>query len=253
MLGDVQASDALFELTSSDDTELRVRAVLALVHLGDQRGIDAFRTIVTGDDKKLRKSMLTRARLVGWLSENTSCSKFTSPAAQKLFRELTLNAAEYAVRGRAASLLTGASDPETISCLIEACADESDFVRHLAITSLMKTTEPSRFKTLNSFLADSSPLCRRTAIELIASLLSETDSSTDTGLSISDSVSAVAPLLSDDDAVVRQAAIRCLFQFYTQAPKQVGRHVVSIRRLTFSDPDRTIRFLANRLLTQIEE
>ncbi len=89
MLRNVEASDAIFELTHIDDTELHAHAVLAMVHLGDERGIDAFRHIVEGTDKKLRSSLLTRTRLLGWLSNNTSCPKFTVPTSQEMFRDLT--------------------------------------------------------------------------------------------------------------------------------------------------------------------
>ncbi len=145
-------------------------------------------------------------------------------------------------------MLTGASDGQTISCLIEACRDEADFVRHLAIGSLLSTSEPSRFETLTSFLTDSSPLCRETAVKLTLELNSDTSKPVTGAPTVSESVTDVASLLQDEEPTVRKAVLEALIQLQKIAAEEVGGYAASIRHLAVTDSQANNRNLANRLL-----
>lgn len=248
MLNDMTAGDALLGLTQSDATEVRTRATLALVQIGDERGTEALRTIMTGDDAKLRERLASRARTLTRFATNGYCPHLTLPSARAVLRASAETDASTSVRSSAIAALGGVSDDDTIEWLLTKTRSEHESLRAAALRALLKTTNAGRFDVLRQFLKDGSPICQSVAIAEFA-LLHSSAAPQDGRPSAAESLAAIVPLLDDSAEQVRVTTLRSISKLLTRTPKVDNAIIERLQRAANSDPSLKVRQRARGVMT----
>ena len=248
MLNDKVAGDALFGLTKSDAIEVRIRATLALVQIGDERGTEVLRGIMNGDDTSLRIRLASHAALLTMFANNGYCPKLTLLSARAVLRTSAETDASSRVRSSAIRALGGVSDDDTIEWLVTMTRSEQESLRPPALRALLKTTYAGRFDVLRQFLKDRSPICQAVAIAEFARLHKSEAPQADRP-SVEESVAAIVPSLDDSSEQVRLTTLRSIGKLLTRTQKVDSATTERIQRTANSDLSFKVRQRARGVLS----
>jgi HEAT repeat protein len=248
MLKDKVAGDALFALTKSDAIEVRIRATLALVQIGDERGTEVLRGIMNGDDTSLRIRLASHAALLTMFANNGYCPKLTLPSARAVLRTSAETDALSRVRSSAIKAVGGVSDDDTIEWLVTMSRSEQESLRAAALRALLKTTYAGRFDVLRQFLKDRSPICQAVAIAEFARLHKSEAPQADRP-SVGESLAAIVPSLDDSSEQVRLTTLRSIGKLLTRMQKVDSATTERIQQTANSDLSFKVRQRARGVMS----
>lgn len=253
------AGDAVFSLRSIDDDRLQGHVIMSLVQMQDTRGVDELRKVMSSDDARLRAAVMTRASFLAMFASHGWGAKISNSATREILRENAENDPSSRVRLYGPGSLRGFSDDDTIRSLVAICDDEDDHIRTWALTYLLQSTHSVRFEMLKQFLSDKSPQCRSAATGHYADLHSpgaesgeeppENSELPEGAPTVLESVSLVAPLLSDSAADVRESALKSLARLLPLNADARIAHIETIRRMSTDDAAPKVRHRARRVLS----
>ncbi len=156
-----------------------------------------------------------------------------------------------------AAALHGLSKARAIATLQSLTRHSQPLIREVALRSLMATNASERFETLDRFLGDRSPACRKAALNLLADIQTQdgSDGEAEVLPTIEESVAAILPLTADSEFSVARTALTVLGTIAQRSATRQPAAIAAIEQLTRASyrgvSERELQHMASAVLSRL--